>query len=67
MKIFIDSADTLNIASCVRTGLVDGVTTNPTLIKKSGRNLIPMMFTKNLSLYIFLIFPWKSNQEIRVT
>jgi transaldolase len=38
MKIFIDSADTLNIASCVRTGLVDGVTTNPTLIKKSGRN-----------------------------
>jgi transaldolase len=38
MKIFIDSADTLNIASCVRTELVDGVTTNPTLIKKSGRN-----------------------------
>ena len=38
MKIFIDSANTLDIASCVQTGLIDGVTTNPTLIKKSGRN-----------------------------
>lgn len=38
MKIFIDSANTLDIASCVQTGLIDGVTTNPTLIKKSGRD-----------------------------
>lgn len=38
MKIFIDSANTLDISTCVKTGLIDGVTTNPTLIKKSGRN-----------------------------
>ena len=37
MKIFIDSADTEIIASCFKTGLVDGLTTNPSLIRKSGR------------------------------
>ena len=37
MKIFIDSADTFAIAQAFDTGLVDGVTTNPTLIRKSGR------------------------------
>ena len=37
MKIFIDSADVGEIIRCSDTGLVDGVTTNPTLIKKSGR------------------------------
>ena len=37
MKLFIDSADTKAITECFETGLIDGVTTNPTLIKKSGR------------------------------
>ena len=37
MKIFIDSADTYAIAKAFDTGLIDGVTTNPTLIMKSGR------------------------------
>ena len=36
MKIFIDSADFDEIKACNETGLVDGVTTNPTLIKRSG-------------------------------
>ena len=38
MKLFIDSANIEEIYNCVETGFVDGVTTNPTLIKKSGRN-----------------------------
>ena len=38
MKIFLDTADTDVIAKYFSTGLVDGVTTNPTLIMKSGRN-----------------------------
>tara|TARA_B100000029_G_scaffold198985_1_gene197322 strand:+ start:2279 stop:2959 length:681 start_codon:yes stop_codon:yes gene_type:complete len=38
MKIFIDSADTDAISRCFKTGLVDGVTTNPSLILKSGRD-----------------------------
>ncbi len=36
MKIFIDSADIDEIIKADSTGLVDGVTTNPTLIKRSG-------------------------------
>ncbi|MEM9375754.1 MAG: fructose-6-phosphate aldolase [Pseudomonadota bacterium] len=38
MKFFIDTADTAAIKELVATGLVDGVTTNPSLIMKSGRN-----------------------------
>jgi len=38
MKIFLDTADTEVINKYFSTGLVDGVTTNPTLIMKSGRN-----------------------------
>ena len=38
MKIFIDSADTAEILNCHNTGLIDGVTTNPSLIMKSRRD-----------------------------
>ena len=38
MKIFLDTADTSVIREYFATGLVDGVTTNPTLIMKSGRD-----------------------------
>ncbi|PZO55593.1 MAG: fructose-6-phosphate aldolase [Alphaproteobacteria bacterium] len=36
MQIFIDSADAKELAALAETGLVDGVTTNPSLIAKSG-------------------------------
>ena len=39
MKIFLDTADLNEIAKAAETCLIDGVTTNPTLIKKSGRTL----------------------------
>lgn len=38
MKIFLDTADHLVIEEYYTTGLIDGVTTNPTLIMKSGKN-----------------------------
>ena len=38
MKIFLDTADTQLIQDGYNTGLIDGITTNPTLIMKSGRN-----------------------------
>ena len=38
MKIFLDSADVDAIAQRFATGLIDGVTTNPTLIRKSGKD-----------------------------
>ena len=40
MDLFIDSADINEIERCVSTGLVSGCTTNPTLIRKSGRDPI---------------------------
>ena len=39
MKIFIDTAEIEEIKPLVELGLVDGVTTNPSLILKSGRNI----------------------------
>jgi transaldolase len=39
MKIFLETADMSEIAKAARTGLIDGVTTNPTLILRSGRSL----------------------------
>ena len=37
MKFFVDTADTAEIRELAETGLIDGVTTNPSLIAKSGR------------------------------
>ncbi|MBC7770005.1 MAG: fructose-6-phosphate aldolase [Phycisphaerales bacterium] len=38
MQIFIDSADAAELKALAETGLVDGVTTNPSLIAKAGRD-----------------------------
>jgi transaldolase len=38
MKFFADTADTDEIRELVSMGLIDGVTTNPSLIAKSGRD-----------------------------
>lgn len=40
MKFFVDTADTAAIAELNALGIVDGVTTNPSLIKKSGRDIL---------------------------
>lgn len=40
MKFFIDTADVAEIRDLAATGLVDGVTTNPSLIAKSGRPIL---------------------------
>ena len=40
MKLFLDTADINEIADLNKTGVVDGITTNPSLIAKSGRNII---------------------------
>jgi len=43
MKFFVDTADTAEIAELTATGLVDGVTTNPSLIAKSGRQFVEVI------------------------
>ena len=40
MKFFVDTADVDAIRDLADTGLVDGVTTNPSLIAKSGRDFV---------------------------
>lgn len=43
MKFFIDTADINEIRDLAATGLVDGVTTNPTLVAKSGRKFLDVV------------------------
>lgn len=43
MKFFIDTADLAEIRDLADTGLLDGVTTNPSLVAKSGRNFIELV------------------------
>ncbi|MFA5121077.1 fructose-6-phosphate aldolase [Zavarzinia sp.] len=43
MKFFIDTAELRDIKDLAATGMVDGVTTNPSLIAKSGRNFLDVI------------------------
>ena len=48
MKLFLDTADTELIEKHFQTDLIDGITTNPTLIMKSGRDpeeVYPVSYT----------------------
>ena len=38
MKLFLDTADVESVKERVSTGLISGITTNPTLIRKAGKN-----------------------------
>ena len=40
MKFFIDTADISQIEELMPSGLIDGVTTNPSLIAKSGKDCL---------------------------
>jgi transaldolase len=43
MKFFVDTADTAEIRDLAETGLLDGVTTNPSLIHKAGRGFLEVV------------------------
>ncbi|MBI1237707.1 MAG: fructose-6-phosphate aldolase [Alphaproteobacteria bacterium] len=43
MKFFVDTADLADIRDLHATGMVDGVTTNPSLIAKAGRNFLEVI------------------------
>ena len=43
MQIFLDTAETDQIREFSASGLVDGVTTNPSLIRKSGRDMVEVL------------------------
>lgn len=58
MKLFLDTADVSEVSKHFATGLIDGVTTNPTLIRKSGRKPqdvyreLKLMGVKDISMEI---------------
>ena len=43
MKFFADTADTADIRDLAETGLLDGVTTNPSLIHKAGCDFLEVV------------------------
>ncbi|MBK3775476.1 fructose-6-phosphate aldolase [Azospirillum sp. YIM DDC1] len=43
MKFFVDTADIAEIRDLADTGLLDGVTTNPSLVAKSGRSFLDLV------------------------
>jgi len=43
MQLFADTADTGLLTELMQTGMIDGVTTNPTIIAKSGRDMIEVI------------------------
>jgi transaldolase len=43
MKFFIDTADIAEIRDLAATGLLDGVTTNPSLVAKAGKNFLDLI------------------------
>ena len=72
MKIFLDTADTKVIEKYFSTGLVDGVTTNPTLIRKSGRNPedvyreLKLMGVPDISMEVVGDDMWMYDQGIKL-
>jgi len=40
MKLFLDTADVSQIRQALDWGILDGVTTNPSLLKKTGRDYV---------------------------
>jgi transaldolase len=43
MKFFLDTANLAEIKSAVEMGLIDGVTTNPSLVAREGREFLPLV------------------------
>ena len=61
MKFFVDTADVAEIQALSRLGLLDGVTTNPSLIAKSGRDF------KEVIAEICKIVPGPVSAEVAAT
>ena len=61
MKFFVDTAEVAEIRSLAEAGLVDGVTTNPSLIAKSGRDF------KQVIAEICAITPGPVSAEVTAT
>ena len=61
MKFFVDTADLAEIKDLAATGLLDGVTTNPTLVAKAGRDF------KDIVAEICAVVPGPVSAEVAAT
>jgi len=61
MKFFVDTADVSEIKELAATGMVDGVTTNPTLVAKAGRDF------KTIIAEICALVPGPVSAEVAAT
>lgn len=61
MKFFVDTADVAEIKSLVDSGLLDGVTTNPSLVAKAGRQM------RDIIAEICAIVPGPVSAEVAAT
>ncbi len=61
MKFFVDTADIAEIKTLAATGLLDGVTTNPTLVNKAGRDF------KEIIAEICSVVPGPVSAEVAAT
>jgi len=61
MKFFVDTADTAEIKSLASSGLLDGVTTNPSLVAKTGRKFLDVLAD------IFAVVPGPVSAEVAAT
>ena len=61
MKFFVDTADIKEIRELAATGLIDGVTTNPSLVAKSGRQF------KDVITEICAVIPGPVSAEVTAT
>ncbi|GJL93469.1 fructose-6-phosphate aldolase [Hyphococcus sp.] len=61
MKFFVDTAEINEIRELLPTGLVDGVTTNPSLIMKSGRDI------REVTAEICALVPGPVSAEVTAT
>ena len=72
MKIFLDTADVNQIQTRLGTGLIDGITTNPTLIARSHRNPddvyqeLIVMGVKDISMEVVGNAPQMINEGLRL-
>ena len=54
MKFFVDTADVAEIKELAATGLLDGVTTNPSLVAKAGRDFKKIIKEMIVGSYLML-------------
>ena len=73
MKLFIDSADLTEITKCLDTDLIDGITTNPTLMKKGGNppsyvyRQLEMLGVKDISMEVTGDYDEMTKQALELT